>query len=328
MPTIKDVARLAGVSVATVSRVLNNSGYVNLGTRQRVEQAISELNYRPNNVARSLFKGRSQMIALLVPDIMNPYFPELARAVEDFTKQNDYTFVLCNTDDDLEKEMHYIYALQQKSVDGIIIVSSKITEERFSEVNIPIVALDRLVSKKISSITANNRDGARQAVKYLKEIGCKRIAHICGPENVSNSKERLSGYLDVVKNEGWLLSSYVVSGNYQYETAMDATKRLLINHPEIDGIFVANDLMGVAALKAAQELGLHVPNDISIIGFDGISLGEQLTPSITTMKQPIYEMGTRAAELLIQKINEENVSVQHEQFDVTLIERESTRIRR
>jgi LacI family transcriptional regulator len=325
MPTIKDVAKLAGVSVATVSRVLNSSGYVNEETKKRVEQAISQLNYRPNHVARSLFNGRSQMIALLVPDIMNPFFPELARAVEDFAKLNDYTFVLCNTDDDPEKEMHYIYALEQKSVDGIILVSSTVTEKRLHGVRVPIVALDRIVSANLSSITVKNREGARQAVRYLKKKGCERIAHICGPDNVSNTKERLGGYLDEVKHENWFLSSYVVSGNYQYELAMEATKNLLIHHPEIDGIFVANDLMGVGVLKAAQELGLKVPQDIQIIGFDGISLGEKITPSITTMKQPIYEMGTRAAQLLIQQINEPKREVQHEIFEVTLVKRESTK---
>jgi LacI family transcriptional regulator len=325
MPTIKDVAKLAGVSVATVSRVLNSSGYVNEETKKRVEQAISQLNYRPNHVARSLFNGRSQMIALLVPDIMNPFFPELARAVEDFAKLNDYTFVLCNTDDDPEKEMHYIYALEQKSVDGIILVSSTVTEKRLHGVRVPIVALDRIVSANLSSITVKNREGARQAVRYLKKKGCKRIAHICGPDNVSNTKERLGGYLDEVKHENWFLSSYVVSGNYQYDLAMEATKNLLIHHPEIDGIFVANDLMGVGVLKAAQELGLNVPRDIQIIGFDGISLGEKITPSITTMKQPIYEMGTRAAQLLIHQINEPKREVQHELFEVTLVKRESTK---
>ncbi|GIO25589.1 LacI family DNA-binding transcriptional regulator [Ornithinibacillus bavariensis] len=325
MPTIKDVAKMAGVSVATVSRVINNSGYVNEVTKKRVEQAISQLNYRPNNVARSLFHGRSQMIALLVPDIMNPFFPELARAVEDFAKLNDYTFVLCNTDDNPEKEMHYIYALEQKSVDGIIVVSSTVTEKSLQGIHVPIVALDRIVSAKLPSITVKNRDGARQAVRYLKQLGCKRIAHICGPDNVSNTKERLGGYIDEVKNEEWFLSSYVVSGDYQYDKAMDATKNLLKSHPEVDGIFVANDLMGVGVLKAAQELGLKVPEDIQIIGFDGISLGEKITPSITTMKQPIYEMGTRAAQLLIQQINEPNQQVQHEEYEVTLVKRESTK---
>ncbi|MEN2767827.1 LacI family DNA-binding transcriptional regulator [Ornithinibacillus xuwenensis] len=328
MPTIKDVASLAGVSVATVSRVLNDSGYVNHETKQRVNDAISTLNYRPNNVARSLFNGRSQMIALLVPDIMNPFFPELARAVEDFTKQNDYTFVLCNTDDDPEKEMHYIDALQQKSVDGIIIVSSTITEKELNQVKVPIVALDRILSSNLSSVTVRNREGARHAVKYLKALGCKRIAHICGPENVSNTKDRLSGYLDEVKDMDWFLSSYVVTGEYQFDSAMAATKNLLINHPEIDGIFVANDVMGVGVLKAAQELGLRIPKDLCVIGFDGISLGDKITPSLTTIKQPIYEMGTRAAEILIQQINDPVFTVQREEFEVTLLERESTSVRR
>ncbi|MDC3423281.1 LacI family transcriptional regulator [Aquibacillus sp. 3ASR75-11] len=328
MATIKDVAKLAQVSVATVSRVLNSNGYVNPTTKERVNKAISDLNYRPNDVARSLFKGRSKMIALFVPDIMNPYFPELARAVEDVTNQHDYTFVLCNTDDDIEKEITYLNALQQKSVDGIIIVSSTINKEHIQHINVPIIALDRILSSDLSSVTVTNREGAKEATEYLKEIGCERIAHICGPENASNTVQRLRGYLDVVKDEDWFLSSYVVSGGYNFDKAVEVTINLLKDHPEVDGIFAANDVMGVGVMKAAQSLGLRVPEDLSIIGFDGIALGKTTSPSLTTMAQPIYDIGARAAEILIEHINDKELLRKREEFTVKLIERESTKVRR
>lgn len=327
MATIKDVARLANVSTATVSRVLNSNGYVNHLTEERVRQSIEQLNYLPNDVARSLFKGRSKMIALFVPDIMNPYFPELARAVEDVTNNHDYTFVLCNTDDDTQKEMTYLNALKQKSVDGFIIVSSTITEEHIRNINVPIVALDRILSSKLSSVTVNNRGGARQAVQYLKSTGCSRIAHIAGPEHVSNTTQRFQGYLDEVKNEKWFLSNYVVPGEYDYEIAKQSTIKLLRNQPEIDGIFAANDLMGAGALNAAASLGINVPNELSVIGFDGISIGETTTPTLTTMAQPIYDIGANAAEMLIDQITNQNTITKAKEFKVKLIERQSTRVR-
>lgn len=328
MATIKDVAKLANVSTATVSRVLNSNGYVNHSTKVRVNGAIEKLNYRPNDVARSLFKGRSKMIALFVPDIMNPFFPELARAVEDMTNQHGYTFVLCNTDDNIEKELTYLNALQQKSVDGIIVVSSSITNAYLNKMDTPIIALDRKLSDSLPSVTVNNRDGGREAVRHLKATGCKRIAHLCGPDYVSNTTQRMQGYLDEVKNADWFLSSYIVSGDYNFDKAMEATLLLLKAHPEIDGIFVANDVMGVGALKAAAALNISVPDELSVIGYDGIALGKTTTPTLTTMAQPIYEIGARSAEILLNQINDPTYTPQNEEFSVQLVERQSTKTRR
>lgn len=325
MATIRDVAKLANVSTATVSRVLNNQGYVNNETRKRVNDAIKQLNYRPNDVARSLFKGRSKMIALFVPDIKNPFFPELARAVEDVTNKHNYTFVLCNTDDTPDKEITYLNGLQQKSVDGLIMVSSTISQEDIKNISVPIISLDRKFSSEVSSVTVNNRKGAEIATRYLKSIGCKRIAHICGPQSASNSMDRLKGYLDVVKHESWFLSSYVVSGDYRFQQSFEITKEMLTQHPEIDGIFVGNDLMAVGVLKATKSLKIKVPEELSIIGFDGIAIGETTTPTLTTMQQPIYKLGVRAAQILLDHINNPNHDIIQEEWDVTLIKRDSTK---
>lgn len=325
MATIRDVATLAGVSVATVSRVLNESANVNECTKHRVQKAIEKLNYRPNDVARSLFKGKSKMIALFVPDIMNPYFPELARAVEDITTKHGYTFILCNTDDDLQKELAYLNTLSQKSIDGIIIVSSTMTNEHVVNANFPIIAVDREINDSFPSVTVNNYDSAREAVHYLQAIGCTKIAHISGPKNVRNAVQRMEGYLAVVKKESWFTKTHVKSGNYTFEEAYSATIDLLTANPQTDGIFVANDLMGVGVLKAAQSLGIRVPEDLSVIAFDGISLGETTTPSLTTMAQPIYDMGARAAEMLMEQINQPEKMRGSVEFKAALIERQSAR---
>lgn len=325
MTTIRDVAKLADVSVATVSRVINDKGYVNKDTKNRVEAAIQALDYRPNDVARSLFKGKSKMIALFVPDIKNPFFPELARAVEDISNQYGYTFILCNTDNNNKKEITYLQALSQKSIDGIILVSSTMSSTQMKGIKVPMIALDRKMESDLISVTVNNREGARQAVQYLKQTGCQRIAHIAGPETVSSAIHRLGGYVDEVKNDAWFTSHYIRAGDYSMNKAFEETKQLLEIEPDVDGIFVANDVMGVGVLKAIKALNKRVPKDISVISFDGIELGTISTPSLTTMAQPIYHIGKRAAEILIQKIEHPKTKVQSEEHEVTLTIRESTR---
>ena len=325
MTTIRDVAKLADVSVATVSRVINDKGYVNKDTKNRVEAAIQALDYRPNDVARSLFKGKSKMIALFVPDIKNPFFPELAWAVEDISNQYGYTFILCNTDNNNKKEITYLQALSQKSIDGIILVSSTMSSTQMKGIKVPMIALDRKMESDLISVTVNNREGARQAVQYLKQTGCQRIAHIAGPETVSSAIHRLGGYVDEVKNDAWFTSHYIRAGDYSMDKAFEETKQLLEIEPDVDGIFVANDVMGVGVLKAIKALNKRVPKDISVISFDGIELGTITTPSLTTMAQPIYHIGKRAAEILIQKIEHPKTKVQSEEYEVTLTIRESTR---
>lgn len=325
MVTIRDVAKKANVSVATVSRVLNGKGYVSEKTKKNVLSIIEELNYRPNNVARTLFHGKSKMIALFIPDIGNPFFPELARAVEDVTNKYDYTLVLCNTDQNLYKELEYIESLQQKSIDGIIIVSSELIEDSMEDINVPVVAVDRKFSEQITSVTVNNYEGAKIAVTHLLQNGCKKIAHITGPKNIITNIERLQGYLDTVSHLDWFHEKLIVNGEYNRQIAYTVARKLLTENPSIDGIFAGNDLMAVGALKAAEHLSISVPNELSIIGFDGIEMSEVTSPSLTTMEQPIYEIGKKTAELLISKIKGSNTKTQSYVFDTKLVERESTK---
>lgn len=325
MATIRDVSKLAGVSVATVSRVINNSGYVSEKTKEKVLDAIKQLNYRPNDVARSLFKGKSKMIALFVPDIRNPFFPELARAVEDTANKYDYTFILCNTDNDPVKEITYLDALLQKSIDGIVMVSSTMSARQLEEISVPIIALDRKLHADITSITVNNREGAKEAVQFLKESGCNKIAHIAGPEDIISAVERTQGYIDAVKEEEWFTDELIRCGYYTYEDAFEKTCELLASDPQIDGIFASNDLMGIGILKAAESLSIRVPEDLSVISFDGIQTSEFTSPSLTTMGQPIYTIGKRAVKILLQKIEKPDAPIPSEEYKVQLIERQSTR---
>ncbi|MED4456319.1 LacI family DNA-binding transcriptional regulator [Metabacillus fastidiosus] len=324
MASIKDVAKLSEVSVATVSRVLNDKGYVSEDTRKKVEQAIAELNYRPNEVARSLFKKQSKTIGLIVPDITNPYFPELAKAVEDTAMKLGYTMILCNSDEDIEKEQRYLDILLQKYVDGIIVFSNTLSMDQIRKLNIPIVSIDREISKDLPTIVVNNKKGAKLASSFLREKGCKRIAHLRGPYGIVNADERYAGYMDVVAEEEWFHEGYIVNGDYNMQSSIEATTELLRLHPEIDGIFAASDTMAIGAIKAVHKLGMKVPEDISIIGFDGIRLSEATTPELTTIVQPIYELGETALTMLVKLIEQQPMEEIFYKLDVHLVEREST----
>lgn len=323
--TIKDVANEAEVSVATVSRVINSNGYVNEETRKKVLQVIERLDYRPNAVARSLFKKQSKTIALIVPDIKNPFFPEVARAIEDVMSSKEYTLILCNSDENVDKEKKYFEEMKQKYVDGVIIVTSTLTPKYIEKNGIPIVALDRLIDKKIPSVSVDNYNGAREAVQYLKSIGCKKIAHVRGPKNVSNADERHRGYLDEVEKEAWFDPTLIINGNFNVKETTKVTKELLQKHPDIDGIFAGNDYMAVGVVKAAEQLEKSIPDELSVIGFDGIELCQLTSPEITTMAQPIYEIGAVAAELLLDMIEGKNNKILHQQLKVTLQQGQSTR---
>ncbi|RCX21540.1 LacI family transcriptional regulator [Fontibacillus phaseoli] len=324
MASIKDVAKLAGVSVATVSRVLNDKGYVGQHTREMVEQAIKELNYKPNEVARSLFKKQSNTIGLIVPDIMNPFFPELARAVEDTASKFGYNVILCNSDEDRLKEQAYLDTLQQNYVNGIIVSSNTMTANQIIELNIPVVSIDREISKGLPTIVVENMKGASEATRFLMNKGCSRIAHIRGPQGVVNAEERCEGYREVVHQESWFSESYIVDGDYDMESSIEATLELLKTHPEIDGIFAANDIMAIGAMKAANQLGIRVPEELAIIGFDGIRLSSVTIPELTTIVQPIYELGEKATTMLVSLMNQQEVGQTYYKLDVELIERNST----
>ncbi|MBH5320482.1 LacI family DNA-binding transcriptional regulator [Paenibacillus sp. GSMTC-2017] len=324
MASIKDVAGLAGVSVATVSRVLNDKGYVGQSTRENVEQAIKQLNYKPNEVARSLFKKKSNTIGLIVPDIMNPFFTELARSVEDTATNLGYNVILCNSDGDSEKEQSYLEVLRQNYVNGIIVSSNTLTANQVEELNIPVVSIDREISKGLPTIVVENHKGAVLATQFLQSKGCTKIAHIRGTDGVVNAEERCSGYLEVVSNEPWFSDSCIVNGNFDMQSSIEATKELFMNHPDVDGIFAANDIMAIGAIKVAHQLGKKVPEQIKIVGFDGITLSTVMTPELTTIVQPIYELGEKATIVLVNQMEQQPLEKTYYRLDVELIERNST----
>ncbi len=323
MTTIRDVAKLAGVSEATVSRVLNKKGYVSKNTLEKVENAINALNYRPNEVARMLYKKRSNIIGLILPDIKNPFFPELARAVEDTAERDGFTIILCNTDTDSKKEKKYIDILAQKYIDGLIISSNTFSSELYEKLVFPTVSIDRTFNSTLPSVTAQNREGARLATEYLIKKGCKKILHIRGPKHVDTAEERLKGYLEVMQENH--LPIYIEECEYDLDKSFELSLTLFANRIDIDAVFAGNDLIAAGVLKAANQKGLTIPNELQIIGFDGIDVGKYTSPEITTIKQPIYEMGEKATKLLLSLIQGEKVSQKNCYLPVELEKRGTTK---
>lgn len=328
MVTIRDVAKEAEVSVATVSRVLNKKGYVNEKTKRRVHRAIQKLGYKPNVIARSLSIRKSNIIALVVPAINNPFFPELARAVEDVAQSKGYKVFLCNTDDRRDRLVGYLESLRENFVEGIIIDSQNLTENDLEDINkegIPVIMIDRTLSNQsFSSISVNNHLGGQLATDHLIQVGCQRIGHLRGPDKIVTANQRFWGYRDKVKEYVWFDQSWIALGDFSVESGYQGMKELFQRHPDIDGVFAANDLMAIGALKAAYEWGRAVPDDLAIIGFDGIDISELTVPRISTIQQPIYRMGELAMQELLQKIQNPGTEAKNFELEVKLIVREST----
>lgn len=322
------MAKLAGVSVSTVSRYLNKSGYVNAETEQSIKAAIEKLNYVPNEVARGLAGKKTNTIALILPDISNLFFSDLARAVEDVAATYGYTVIFGNSDDQGTKEKRYIETLKNKYIDGIIFASSTFGREdaeRLTKLGIPFVCLDRGPSEQNSSVVrSKNKEGAMMAVRHLLDVGCRKIAHIYGPQHLVTGKERLIGYEQSVQPFDWYTPTLLEPGDFRIEGGMKATERLLARHPDIDAIFAGNDLMAIGALKALHRMGIAVGKQVAVCGFDGIQTAEITVPELTTIAQPIYEMGALISRLLIKKIEGKLEEDRLYELDVKLIVRDST----
>jgi DNA-binding LacI/PurR family transcriptional regulator len=302
-PTIYDVARLAGVSTASVSRALNGTGQLSATTRASIEAAVEQLGYRPNTIARSLVTKSTQTIAFLLPDITNPFYAALVSGIQEFALAHDHTMLLCTTEGDAEREEQYLELLRAKQVDGalvdgLVLPTSRIA--RFVEDGFPIVCLDRdIAARSIPLVQVDNRLGGRMATEHLLELGHHRIAHVTGARSLRISEDRLAGFRDAFAAVGMKPLELVAEGRFTEEGGYDATKTLLGRGIDFTAVFAANDLSAVGVLNALAEAGLRVPDDVSVVGFDDFRLAAYTTPPLTTIHQPAAEIGARATEMLI-----------------------------
>lgn len=328
--TIYDVAKLAHVSVTTISKILNHKDYdISDETRQRVLNVIKEVNFTPNELARSLVTKRTNVLGLLIPDISNLYFADMARGVEDGANRLGYNVILCNTDENQKKEQEYLEILKGRGTDGVIIVPIAGSDTVFSsDFNFekPYVILDRVydnTENNLFQVRFDNVKGGYLATKYLIEKGHKRIGIISGPENDGTTKDRLKGYkLALEESHIALDDSIVFYGNYKFDSGVTGADNLI--RKDITSVFAFNDLMASGAYKAITAHGLKIPRDISVIGYDNVYLSEMLDPALTTISQPKYEMGKVAATMLI-KLLKKNQQETEAAFAPTLIERQSVR---
>ncbi|WP_399628804.1 LacI family DNA-binding transcriptional regulator [Sporosarcina sp. SG10008] len=323
MANIRDVAKKSGVSVATVSRFINQKGYVSKEAKEVIGRAIKELDYKPNLVARSLSTKQTKLIGLIVPDIMNPFFPELARAVEDVALTYDYTVVLCNSDEKAEKEIHYIETLRQKYVAGFIVTTNQLQASHYQNLDIPVVALDRTIDASIPTVSSNNKEGARLGTTHLIEQGCQHIVCMRGPTGLGPADDRLDGFLEAV--EGKEIVTHIIECPFHFEQSEEIARKFLSEHKGIDGFFASSDVSAAGVLKAAHSLGIIVPDELQIVGFDGIALGGMLSPGLTTVAQDIYKLGALVTRMLIKLIEEIELEEKEIQVPVKLIIRGTTR---
>jgi LacI family transcriptional regulator len=305
--SISDVARESGVSIFTVSAVVNNKSHVGKNLRERVEEAIRKLNYRPNLIARSLIKQKTQTIGMIVPDIVNPFFPMVVRGAEDAAQKQGYNLLLCNSDDSLAKEETAIELLLSKRVDGILLTKaagefSPSLRQMIKEMNIPFVLVMRTYPQLTKdAVISDDYQGAYEAVCHLARSGRRRIGLISGPLKISNAKERWRGFRKALDEKKLPYEpDLVVEGDYRIESGFRAGHALLSHRP--DGIYVANHLMTIGLLKAVDEMGLKCPEDFGLVSFDDYPWLGVFRPRLTTVELPKHQLGSEAAELLIQRI--------------------------
>lgn len=323
MTTIRDVAKKAGVSVATVSRFLNGNGYVSQEAASAVKAAVEELNYELNTVARSLTTKKSNLIGLILPDITNPFFPELARAVEDVALTYGYTVVLCNSDEDPKKEKNYIETLKKKYIAGFIVTSNQLDAPHYANLKLPVVALDRVINERIPTVVSDNRQGGFMGAQALVDRGSKNLLFLRGPEEFGSANDRYIGFGEAMEKNSVAYETVICP--FHFAEAEKIVEQFLRDNKGIDGIFASSDVQAAGALKAAHNLGLAVPGDLQIIGFDGISMGEMLTPALTTVAQDIYKMGAIAARVLIKQIEGQPIDNFMNEIPVNLVVRGTTK---
>lgn len=321
MATIKEVAKLAEVSVATVSRVINNKGYVGVDSRKKVEQAIKQLDFSPNEVARSLFQKKSKLIGLLLPDIANPFFPLLAKGAEDAVSQLGYSLILGNVQDNVKKEEEYLKIFEQNNIAGVLSAvqgSSKRTK------NTPLVTLDRVESSGQYAVHTDDYQGGMMAAQAIVERNPKHVVIMVGPKEIPSSYERLAGSIRVLKEQN-VPYSLLQTKSFRLEYTEEVTQLFFKEYGHADSVIASNDVYALALMREALKRGIDIPNELQIVGYDDMPFSSLLYPGLSTIAQPAYEIGFRGAELLCKCIEGKPVNEKRIQLPVTLILRESLR---
>ena len=326
---MKEVADLAGVSITTVSHVINETRTVSDDLREKVYAAMENLSYQPNALARGLRLKRTQILGLVIPDGTNPYFAEVARSIEDTSYKKGYSVIICNSDGNLEKEQNYIEVLVSKQVDGVILVAAGMSTSHMKALQsagMPLVLVDRDSPNIVAdSVQIDNEYGGYIATRHLLDLGHRRIACLAGPSEVTPSGDRVLGYSRALKEADIVVEKELVrSGDFHSESGYRFAKEFLKMRVPPTAIFACNDLMAFGALGAAAELGFRIPQDLSIVGFDDIKLTEYTNPPLTTIAQPRYEMGELAVRFLLERIKNTDIEPRNPILPCRIVIRKSS----
>ncbi|MGE5613287.1 MAG: LacI family DNA-binding transcriptional regulator [Bacillota bacterium] len=324
MSTLKDVAERCGVTVTTVSRMLNGRGYVSEKTKKKIQQVMKELNYQPNAFARALSLKKSNFIGLIVPSASNMYFCKVIDAIEHHVSKNGYKLLLCNSNLEPKKEIEYFDMLSANKVAGVIIASRTQDIDKNIAIDAPVISIDRVISPRIPSICSDNYQGGVLAAEHLIAKGCKKLAHISGSTNLNmDANKRYFGFKEVCDKRG--IPHIVIDATEEQFLSMryeNIINMLFDNYPDVDGVFTSNDIIAAQVITACQKRGIKVPGQIKVVGYDDIDLCAIFNPAITTIRQSIDEICRYAVESIIFR-SENKIIPTSIVFPVTLIERES-----
>lgn len=326
--TIQDVAKEAGVSVATVSRVLNNSGSVAKGTRDAVLEAIRRLNYRPNLLGRNLRRTETRLVLVLLPTIANPFYSRIVKGMEDVAIKNGYNIMLCNTDSNAERERVYLELLKNKLADGVIFMAPELGKEELSALgrDFPVVqCCEYKEDARVHHVKIDNFEAAEKAANHLISLGHKRIGMISSDNKFLSTRQREQGFRAALEAAGIEYDGQLAAnGDYSFKSGRRAALNLLALRNRPTAIFAISDVMAIGVLRAAREKGLRVPEDLAVIGFDNINFSSMCNPLLTTISQPKYDLGCMAMKLLLRDIRGELDEPVEIVLENELIIREST----
>lgn len=328
--TINEIARLAGVSRSTVSRVISGHPNVKRETRELVESVIQEANYRPNSIAQGLAKGTLNMIGLLVGDIRNPFYAEIARGVEDVAHQSGYMVVFFNSDYDMKRELFYLQAAQQFNFSGLILMSvldNRALVPVLQDKDTPIVLLNRYIrSLETDVVLVDNVQGGFLATKHLIELGHSKIAHLSGPALSTAGQGRLEGYKKALREfDLEIRERDIVEGDLQMESGRAFARKWMNQSDRPTAVFVANDIMALGLIDEFERNGVRVPDDVSVVGYDDLSYVGVKQIDLTTIRQPTYQMGTTAMKYLIERIRGKATFIQKMTYMPELVIRSTTK---
>lgn len=325
-PKISDVAEKAGVSKTTVSRVLNNRGYISQETKDAVYGAMKELNYVPNDVARSLFNKKTNLIGLILPTVNNPFFSELAFYIESICAEKGYKVLLCNSSHSRENEERYLDMLLRNQVDGIIVCSYNRGFHHYNHGKMAVVAIDHYLAPSIPVVGSDNYNGGKLATELLLAKGCQHIVHINGPSELATPANlRRKAYEDVIRENGREPIVYENRQSFDQNGYSNLFDRIFAEHPEVDGVFASDDLIASTFIQYVKKKGLRIPEDVRVVGYDGSETVQAFLPELTTIQQPIKEIAHECVRILSEQIDgEADHEAEEVYLPVRLLERETT----